>query len=353
MRARNQKKAFSAVDLFSGCGGLTLGLKKAGFQVLGAVDNDALSMETYKANHAEVKTWELDIRKLAASRVMRGLRLRPGQLDLLAGCPPCQGFSAMRTLNGSKRARDPRNDLVFDFLRFVRVLRPKTVMLENVPGLAKDRRIRQFRRKLRRLSYGYKCDVLNAANYGVPQRRRRMILVASRVFEPSFAEPSTSRRTVRDAFTNLTRPGATKDPLHRGGENRTPRIAAMIRRIPRNGGSRNALGRRKQLECHRNFEGFRDVYGRIAWSKVAPTITGGCINPSKGRFLHPSQNRAITLREAALLQGFPRSYRISLRRGRYPAAALIGNALPPEFVRRHALELLKSLGSPAAKKRTQ
>jgi DNA (cytosine-5)-methyltransferase 1 len=173
------------------------------------------------------------------------------------------------------------------------------------------------------------------------------------VFEPSFAEPSTSRRTVRDAFANLTRPGASSDPLHRSGENRTPRIAAVIRRIPGNGGSRNALGRGRQLECHRNFDGFRDVYGRMAWNKVAPTITSGCINPSKGRFLHPSQNRAITLREAALLQGFPKSYSISLRRGRYPAAALIGNALPPELVRRHAIKLLKSLGSAAAKKRTE
>lgn len=352
MRAKNLKKGFSAVDLFSGCGGLTLGLKQAGFRVLGAVDNDDLSMETYKANHAEVKTWQLDIRKLAASKVMRRLRLRPGQLDLLASCPPCQGFSTMRTLNGSRHTLDAQNDLVFDFLRFIRVFRPKSVMLENVPGLAKDRRISHFKRGLWRLGYRYKCGVLNAADYGVPQRRRRMIVVASRAFKPSFAEPSTFRRTVRDAIANLPRPNASRDPLHCGNANRTPRIVAMIRRIPRNGGSRNALGRRKQLECHRKCDGFRDVYGRMAWDEVAPTVTSGCINPSKGRFLHPFQNRAITLREAALLQSFPKRYRISLRRGRYPAAALIGNALPPEFVRRHAVRLLKSLGSPRAKVRT-
>ncbi len=352
MRAKGPKKGPSAVDLFSGCGGLTLGLKKAGFRVLGALDNDALSMETFRANHAEVRTWKLDIRKLAARKLMRGLRLRPGQLDLLAGCPPCQGFSAMRTLNGSKRTQDARNDLVFDFLRFIRVLRPRSVMLENVPGLAKDRRISQFKRELRRLGYRYKCEVLNAADYGVPQRRRRMILVASRAFEPLFAEPSTSRRTVRDAIGNLTRPNAGRDPLHCSNANRTPRIMTMIRCIPRNGGSRNALGRGEQLECHRKCDGFRDVYGRMAWKEVAPTITSGCINPSKGRFLHPSQNRAITLREAALLQSFPMGYSVSLRRGRYAAAALIGNALPPEFVRRHAVRLLKSLGSPRVKKGT-
>jgi DNA (cytosine-5)-methyltransferase 1 len=352
MPAKNRKKAFSAVDLFAGCGGLTQGLKKAGFRVLGAVDNDALSIESYTANHPEVKTWQLDIRKLAASKMMRGLHLRRGQLDLLAGCPPCQGFSAMRTLNGAKRSRDARNNLVFDFLRFIRVLRPKSVMLENVPRFAKDRRIAQFKRELRRLGYRYKCEVLNAADYGVPQRRRRMIVVASRAFEPFFAKPSTSRRTVRNAIANLTHPNAGRDQLHRSNANRSPRIMAMIRGIPRNGGSRNSLGRGKQLECHRKCDGFKDVYGRMAWNKVAPTITGGCINPSKGRFLHPSQNRAITLREAALLQSFPKSYRISLRRGRYPAAALIGNALPPEFVRRHAVRLLRSLGSSRVKKRT-
>lgn len=351
MRAKNRKKCFSALDLFSGCGGLTLGLKKAGFRVLGAVDNDALSMETYKANHAEVKTWELDIRKLAVSQLMRELRLRPGQLDLLAGCPPCEGFSAMRTLNGSKVARDTRNNLVFDFLRFIRVMRPKSVMLENVPRLAKDRRFSRLRRKLQTMGYRFKLEVLNAADYGVPQRRRRMILMAGRGFEPIVAKRSADKRTVRDAIAKLAHPNASRDPLHRTRTSRTLRIAAMIREIPKNGGSRIALGQGKQLACHRKCDGFRDVYGRMAWNKVAPTITSGCINPSKGRFLHPSQNRAITLREAALLQSFPKTYRISLRRGRHPAAALIGNALPPEFVRRHAVRLLKSLGSPPRRER--
>jgi DNA (cytosine-5)-methyltransferase 1 len=103
------------------------------------------------------------------------------------------------------------------------------------------------------------------------------------------------------------------------------------------------LGRQRQLKCHRKCDGFKDVYGRMAWDEVSPTMTGGCVNPSKGRFLHPTKDRAITLREAALLQAFPPSYFFSLRRGKFPAAQMIGNALPPEFIRRHALRVLNTI----------
>ena len=134
-----------AIDLFSGCGGLTLGLKQAGFRVLGAVEIDALAVETYRANHKSVVVWPEDIRKVNPRQVMRRLGLRKGELDLLAGCPPCQGFSTMATLNGKRGKDDPRNDLVFQFVRFVRQMAPKAVMLENVPGLAKDARISRVR----------------------------------------------------------------------------------------------------------------------------------------------------------------------------------------------------------------
>ncbi|MGA2241675.1 MAG: DNA cytosine methyltransferase [Verrucomicrobiota bacterium] len=167
----------TAIDLFSGCGGLTLGLTQAGFRVVGAVENDPLAVETYEANHKHVVIWKQDIRKLTAAKVMRRLKIERGQLDLLAGCPPCQGFSTMTTLNG-RIGQDEQNDLVFQFLRFVRVLRPKAVMLENVPKLAKNRRFKKLRSELQRLGYEVSYDILDAANYGVPQRRRRLILVS-------------------------------------------------------------------------------------------------------------------------------------------------------------------------------
>jgi DNA (cytosine-5)-methyltransferase 1 len=113
----------------------------------------------------------------------------------------------------------------------------------------------------------------------------------------------------------------------------------MIARIPKDGGSRSALADTEQLACHQRLNGFKDIYGRMKWDAVAPTITGGCINPSKGRFLHPEEDRAITLREALLLQGFPRDFQLSLLRGKLRAAELVGNALPPPLVARHAAML--------------
>lgn len=330
------------IDIFSGCGGLTLGLKRAGFRVIGAVEIDPLAAETYKANHKRIALWVQDIRTLSARQMMRRLKLRRGQLDLLAGCPPCQGFSAMTTLNGAIKRNDPRNDLVFEFLRFVRALRPKTVMMENVPDIAKNKRITQFLAEMEGLGYRCNHSVLNAADYGVPQRRRRFILLAGKHKKIPFARRAVRKRSVREAILRLGAVGK-RDALHNIPERRSSKTMRLIRSIPRNGGSRTQLPSHRQLRCHRKCDGFKDVYGRLSWDKVAPTITGGCCNPSKGRFLHPAEHRAITLREAALLQTFPRKYVFSLRRGKFAAAQLIGNALPPEFVRRHAKSVLRSL----------
>ena len=342
----------SAIDLFSGCGGLTLGLKQAGFRVVGAVENDPLAVETYRANHGRVRVWPQDIRNLPAVEVMRKLRLRRGQLDLLAGCPPCQGFSTMTTLNG-RIGQDEQNDLVFEFLRFVRVFRPKAVMLENVPKLAKNRRFKKLRSELQKLGYEVNHGILDAGDYGVPQRRRRLILLAGRNAQIPFARPARHRPSVREALRKIGPRRARTDLLHTLGEKRSEAVRTLIRLIPKDGGSRLDLGRQRQLGCHRRCDGFKDVYGRMAWDDVSPTVTGGCVNPSKGRFLHPTKNRCVTLREAALLQSFPPTYRFSLRRGKFPAAQMIGNALPPEFIRRHAKQVGKHLAFCEAQSRSR
>ena len=333
----------TAIDLFSGCGGLTLGLKQAGFKVIGAVDNDQLSVETYEANHKGVYVWDRDISKLGISEVKKVLGLRKGQLGLLAGCPPCQGFSTLRTLNGSMVVEDPRNDLVYEFIRFTKELKPKAIMMENVPGLATDKRFTKLRKELQALGYECEYDIPNAADYGVPQRRRRVILLGGRFGPVGFAPVDPILHTVRDAIGSLTAAGSSGDPLHDLPERRSQRIMNLIEMIPKDGGSRMDLGRKHQLDCHKKCNGFKDIYGRMAWDDVAPTITGGCFNPSKGRFLHPEENRAITIREAALLQSFPPDYFFSLRKGKSAAAELIGNALPPEFIRHHARHIRKYL----------
>jgi DNA (cytosine-5)-methyltransferase 1 len=270
---------------------------------------------------------------------LRSLRLKRGRLELLAGCPPCQGFSNLRTRNRSRRRFDMRNSLIAEFLRFVRGLRPQAILLENVPALADHWRFRIFRREMKRLGYNEIHAVQDAADFGVPQRRRRLIYMAVRQGRPLLPKPLKIRRNVREALVGLPRAGLSGDRIHDLPANRSPEVKRLIKLIPRNGGSRADLPRRLWLDCHLDTDGFRDVYGRMRWNEPAPTITSGCHNPSKGRFLHPTANRNITLREAALLQGFPKTYRFSRTAGKEALAMQIGNALPPMFVAAHARAL--------------
>jgi len=343
-----------AIDLFCGCGGLTAGLKSAGFQVVGALDNSKVAIDTYKLNHEDVSTiWHRDIRYLTGKQALKDLGMKPGELDLVAGCPPCQGFSKMRTRNGKLDVDDKRKDFVFHFLKFVNVLRPRAVMMENVPGLASDQRMIRVIHRLKQLGYAVPKDgsreavvqVRNAADFGVPQRRRRMILMAGRNGFIPFPEPEARQVTVREAFqkANLATPGESGDPLHDFPTRRTERIKGLIARIPKDGGSRSALGPEDQLDCHKRNRGFNDVYGRMAWDAVSPTMTGGCTNPSKGRFIHPEENRAITMREAAILQSFNPEYKFSLDRGKTGVSLMIGNAFPPRFIEPHALSITRFL----------
>jgi DNA (cytosine-5)-methyltransferase 1 len=226
-------------------------------------------------------------------------------------------------------------------------MRPRSVMMENVPGIAGDARMQTVRDELRQLGYQIDDDVLNVSYYGVPQRRRRFILLGLRSTErrPSFGSPVKTPVTVRDTIGALKPAGKSGDPLHDLAEKRSARVIELIDSIPRDGGSRTDLPFSHQLACHRRTDGWKDVYGRMAWDKPAPTITGGCSNPSKGRFLHPAENRAITLREAALLQSFPPGYRFALDEGKFAVAQMIGNALPPAFVACHARALRTILSS--------
>lgn len=332
----------SAVDLFCGCGGLTAGLKMAGFRVLGAVEIDQLAVENYRANHRRVKMWEKDISRIDVTEFAVSLRLLPGQLDLLAGCPPCQGFSTMRTLNGASKVEDPRNDLLFDFQRFAESLRPRAIMLENVPGLADDERFFRFCVNMKMLGYIGEHRILNVEEYGVPQRRNRLIYLAGLGFQAPFADIAFKKSTVRKAISKLPKSGESGDHIHDITERHSPLVMERIRHIPKDGGSRSALPEALQLDCHKRCDGFKDVYGRMAWDDVAPTITSGCFNPSKGRFLHPEEDRAITLREAALLQGFPKQYKFTTA-NKSAIGLMIGNALPPPFIKAHAKAIRMAL----------
>ena len=279
-----------AIDLFSGCGGLTLGLKKAGFRVLAGIESDELAARTYNANHPKVRVWKQDIRDVSAKGIMRELGLERGELDLLAGCPPCQGFSTLRTRNGANKNRDARNGLVHEMVRFARAFRPKAIMMENVPRLIRHKPFKDLCEQLGRLGYRLTFGIKDAARYGVPQRRRRLILLAGRDFDIQFAPEARQLRSVSGAIARMAEPGRSRDALHNLPEKkRTARVRKLIRDIPKNGGSRGDLPKSRQLDCHKRSDGFKDIYGRMAWDDVAPTITSGCFNPSKGRFLHPQK----------------------------------------------------------------
>lgn len=340
-------KKYTAIDLFCGAGGLTLGLQKAGFNVLAGVEICPPAIETYRMNHKNHKIYDVDIRKLVPTEILKDLGLKKGELDLLAGCPPCQGFSTHRTRNKSTSIPDERNNLIFEFVRFVEAMQPKTIMVENVPGLAKDRSLEKVIKQLKKLGYLFDqntVEVRDAALYGVPQRRKRMIMLASRFGFIELPRKARKTVTVRDAIGGLKTPEKSNDPLHNLMTERSQKVTEIIKAVPKNGGSRKDIPRKYWLPCHlKRPDSYQDVYGRMSWDTVSPTITGGCHQPSKGRFIHPEQDRAISLREAALLQTFPKSYKFSLTKGKDSVALMIGNALPPEFIRRQAVMLVKHL----------
>lgn len=326
----------TAVDLYSGCGAVTQGLVDAGFRVVAAVDNDPNACATYRLNHPGVKLYDTDIKRVNPA-ILRKDQLCDEDLDLLVICAPCQPFSSQNRSG----APDSRVRLVLQSIRFAEVLKPKLIFFENVPGLATPRYallLRELRRNLAKRGYELGDPLgLDAARFGVPQRRLRCIMLAARAdtclgdFHKHLQ--AIPRETVRTAISHLPHlKSGESDPediLHRA---RTHQDIALKRlaKIPKDGGSRSALPRRLQLRCHREHRGHPDVYGRMAWDDVAPTLTTGCTDITRGRFAHPEDDRAITLREAAMIQTFPRSYRFA---GSQKAIARqIGNAVPVRLI---------------------
>jgi DNA (cytosine-5)-methyltransferase 1 len=322
-----------SIDLFSGVGGLTEGLHQADFQTELAFEIDKIASKAYKLNHKYTEVITEDIRKVDTEEVKK--KLNGQTVHLLAGCPPCQGFSSIRRLNKPQPVADERNSLISEYVRFIKELMPYTFMMENVPGLALDNSFHEAKKYLEE-ELGYKVDhkVVNVKEYGVPQSRRRLVMVGSRLGPIEVAKPLNEKATVRSILGELPTPDESDDPLHKIYPKHSPKILEMIKDIPHNGGSRKDLGEDRQLKCHQKENvGFNDVYGRLRWEDYSTTITGGCLNPSKGRFLHPEQDRCISAREAALLQSFPIDYKFPVDAPITKIALMIGNALPPKFSR--------------------
>jgi len=326
-----------AIDLFCGAGGLTLGLRRAGWDVLFGIDVDEAVGETYRHNNPNAGFLAADLRSVTEEDVLSLAGNTPRSELLLAGCAPCQPFSKQRRRRGLARRSDVT--LLGQFARLVVALRPGAVLMENVPGITAVPGFSSFRRFLKILhdcGYGYEHCVLNARDFGVPQHRRRCVLLAVRGSEARL--PTQIAREPDHVATVRARIG--RFPAIAAGEAHgcvpnhvaaglSPLNLERIRATPADGGSRRDWPERLTLDCHRRTLGFSDVYGRMWWDRVAPTLTSRCNSLSNGRFGHPEQNRAISLREAAALQTFPDDYEFFGARNRI--AGWIGNAVPVSF----------------------
>ena len=325
-----------AIDLFCGAGGLSLGLKDAGFQVVAALDNHPVAVRTYAANLGP-HILSAPIEELSASDLLKKAGLSPGDCTLLAGGPPCQGFSLQR--RGSRR--DPRNELVLQFLRMIEEIRPRFFLMENVGALLSKHGspfLRELSLRTSKLDYFVHVAVLDAADFGVPQVRKRAFLIGEHL--PSFStryrvpEPTQhTPRTVRDAIGDLPSPpkDGTCHPLianHYREARLAPINVERIKRVPQ-GGGRDHLPDELQLACHVNNPGHRhkDVYGRLSWDSPSVTLTAGFDSFTRGRFAHPIEHRSLTIREGARIQTFPDAF--VFEGNREDGARQVGNAVPP------------------------
>jgi len=336
----------TAIDVFSGAGGLTVGLKQAGFRVAAAVEIEPHSFATYKANHPEVRCLPQDIATVSGDDLLQ--LAETDRIDLLAGCPPCQGFTSLTAKYRGKE--DPRNNLVLEMARLAEEIRPQAIMMENVPGLTRKGQTlcERLRSRLQALDYRLTEGVLQVADYGVPQFRRRFVLLGGRGFKIPLPDATHSGtevdnlvpwRTVRETIGDMSAPITLAEAKARGQVERSDWHVVRglshknLQRIKvaKAGETWTHIPENLRPKCHRDgYIGFTNVYGRMEWDRPAPTITGGCTTFSKGRFGHPEADRTISVREAALLQTFPLDYRLDTPYMEH-VCNMIGNALPCDF----------------------
>jgi DNA (cytosine-5)-methyltransferase 1 len=330
-----------AVDLFCGGGGLTHGLLEAGITVSAGIDIDEQAEYAFVKNNPGTQFLCWDVARKNYPSIER--LFDTDKVRLLAGCAPCQPFS--RLTNG--RSEHLAWDLLDNFGRFIVGILPELVTMENVPELADRGRdvFNRFVRTLERQGYFVDWRLVRCVEYGIPQARQRLVLLASRLGPISVPEGSyrcpSQWKTVRETIGNLP-PLASgeedpNDPLHAAAL-LSPLNLERMRATPHDGGTRRGWPDHLVLACHRRETGrsYGSIYARMWWDKPAPTMTTLCTGIGNGRFGHPEQDRAITLREAALFQSFPRTYEFWPRErklNRKAVGRMIGNAVPPRLAK--------------------
>jgi DNA (cytosine-5)-methyltransferase 1 len=360
MKTKKHRTKPIAIDLFAGAGALSYAAQQCNVEVRVAIELDENASTTYKRNLVKrgsdwPQVLRQDIRAVKWDQVLETANLKTGECDLLLGGPPCQGFSTHR-LNGSG-VGDPRNDLLLCFMDAVASIKPRAFIIENVPGILWPRHSDHLERCLNvARNHNYKIfgpSVLNARDFGVPQNRKRVFIVgfelppsvgfqwppAQTHFDPDSEDVVHYRKKPWATAASVFRKrllAADENNLHMKHGSALLRV---FRSTPANGGSRSESCR--VLPCHEDHDGHKDVYGRIDPRRPGPTMTTACINPSKGRFLHPVANHGITVRHAARFQSFPDDF--VFLGGLIASGVQIGNAVPPTLGKKLIRNVLRGL----------
>lgn len=340
----------AAVDLFCGVGGLTQGLTRAGVDVRLGIDLDPACRFPMEANNA-AKFLEADVSALMPSDILSAFE--DSDITLMAGCAPCQPFSSY---SQSARKKGPHKDweLLSSFSKLVLKVRPKLVTMENVPPLRKQQIFKDFVSDLHGAGYHVDFSVVDGRDVGLPQRRQRLVLVASLLGPITIPEVAKPQVTVRDTISELPEIAAgsadPKDPLHASASLSDKNLERIRHSKP--GGTWRDWPENLVAACHSRASGstYPSVYGRMEWDQPAPTMTTQCYGFGNGRFGHPDQDRAISLREAAMLQSFPKDYKFLPEDARVnfnTLGRMIGNAVPVmlgEFIGELLVEHVRAQG---------
>ncbi len=338
------KNKLNAIDFFCSGGGMTYGMRQAGIKVIAGIDNDPDVKDTYEKNNPGTKFIQADVFKLKEIDLSKytGINKNDDEL-ILIGCSPCQYWSIIQT---DKKKSQQSKDLLKEFHRFVKYYNPGFVVVENVPGLerkAKESGLQEFIDDLENRGYKVYWDVHKLNEYGVPQTRKRFSLIASRITKEKIIPEKSKKKPIVKDFLGEHNGFPKVNAGYKDNSNFQHSVAGLskenlevLSKTPKNGG--NTVKKRK----HFTGKGFKDSYSRMSWDKPAPTITTKFFSISNGRFAHPEENRAISLREGATLQTFSKNY-VFYAKSMQANARMIGNAVPPEFAKRIGDAIIKGL----------
>lgn len=329
-----QKTKIEAIDLFCGIGGLTYGLNGSGIHVLSGLDNDASCAFSYEANNgskfilADISNYDFNEMKSIYTK---------GSIKVLVGCAPCQPFSS-HTYKTKNRQRDSRWNLINYFLEAINILKPDIISMENVRGLTKTDVFNNFVKRIRKMNYKVDYGIVYCQDYGVPQNRGRLVLLASSLGDIHIPEKTHEKGdyvTVGETIGVLPRIKAgeksLKDAIHRAKNLSLLNLKRIRQSKPK--GTWRDWDKKLLPKCYRRKSGqtYSSVYGRMSWDDISPTITTQFFTYGTGRFGHPEQDRALSIREGALLQTFPNSYKFRNDISLDTIGRHIGNAVPPKL----------------------